>query len=313
VAEAQAADEDLHAARLSLAANTVRSAVTLTEAEAQASLADENVKTRRMHLGIVERQLDRGLDAERAALDVSLSRSDLARAEATLATRRRVVDEARRNLEVLIGAYPAGKEPSLAALPSLSKNVPAGLPSELLLRRPDLRAAERRLESVLREESASRKALLPSFNLTGSYGLSTEDLSFLLEPESVVWSIAGNIAQRVFEGGRLKANIELARARYDESLAVYAQSVLTAFKEVESALAAEAFLREQERALEAAVVEADRSVKLAAGQYERGLADILTLLDAQQRLFDARSLLLDVKAQRLRSRADLHLALGGDF
>jgi multidrug efflux system outer membrane protein len=313
IAAAEAADEDLHATKLSLAANTVKAAVTLAEAQGQVRLAEENVKTRRVHLGIVERQLDRGLDAERAALDVSLSRSDLARGEATLATRKRVTDEARRNLELLLGAYPAGKESGLSTLPDLARNVPAGLPSELLLRRPDLRAAERRLEAELRDESAAKKALLPSFNLTGGAGLSTEDLTFLLEREAVVWSIAGNVAQRIFEGGRLKANIDLARARYDEALSVYAQSVLTAFKEVESALAAEAFLREQEAALQTAVTEADRSVKLAAGQYDRGLADILTLLDAQQRLFDARSLLLDVKAQRLRSRADLHLALGGGF
>jgi multidrug efflux system outer membrane protein len=313
VANAEAVAEDLHAARLSLAANTVKAAVTVTEAEAQVVLAQENVKTRRVHLGIVEKSLDRGLDADRAALDVSLSRSDLARAEATLATRKRVADEAHRNLELLLGAYPAGKEAGLGSLPDLSRNVPAGLPSELLLRRPDLRAAERRLESALRDESAAKKALLPSFNLTGGAGLSTEDLTFLLEREAVVWSIAGNVAQRIFEGGRIKGNIELARSQYDEVLAIYAQSVLTAFKEVESALAAESFLREQEAALATAVTEATRSVKLAAGQYDRGLADILTVLDAQQRLFDARSLLLDVKAQRLRTRADLHLALGGEF
>jgi NodT family efflux transporter outer membrane factor (OMF) lipoprotein len=287
--------------------------VTLSEAEAQVRLAEDNVKTRRVHLGIVERQLDRGLDADRAALDVSLSRSDLARAEATLATRKRFADDARRSLELLLGAYPAGRQASLGALPGLSRSVPAGLPSELLLRRPDLRAAERRLEASLRDESNAKKALLPSFNLTGSYGLSTDDLAFLLEREAVVWSIAGNVAQRIFEGGRIKGNIELAKARYAEDLAIYAQTALTAFKEVETALAAEAFLREQEAALQRAVTEADRSVKLAAGQYDRGLADILTVLDAQQRLFDARSLLLDVQAQHLRSRADLHLALGGEF
>lgn len=313
VATAEAADEDLHAAKLSLAANTVKGAVTLAEAESQVQLAEENVRIRRVHLGIVERQLDRGLEADRAALDVSLSRSDLSRAEATLASRKREADDARRGLEILLGAYPAGREAGLGGLPDVSRRVPAGLPSELLLRRPDLRAAERRMESALRDESSAKKALLPSLNLTGSAGLSTEDLTFLLNRDALVWAIAGNVAQRLFEGGRLKANIELAKARYDEALATYAGSALTAFREVETALAAEVFLREQETALENAVTEAERSVKLAAGQYDRGLADILTLLDAQQRRFDAQSSLLAVKAQRLRTRADLHLALGGEF
>lgn len=313
IARADAAAADLHAARLSLAANTVKSAVTLKEAGAQVALAEENVRTRRMHLGIVEKQLDRGLDADNAALDVSLSRSDLARAEATLASRRREMDNARRNLELLLGAYPSSTEPGLTTLPTMKRSVPAGLPSELLLRRPDLLAAEQRLESALRDESAAKKAFLPSLKLTGSAGHSSEDLALLLNKEALVWSIAGNLAQSIFEGGRIKANVDLARARYDEALASYAGSVLTAFKEVETALAAEAFLREEEAALQTAVTEAARSVKLAAGQYERGLTDILTLLDAQRRLFDARSTLTAVQAQRLRSRADLHLALGGEF
>ena len=107
--------------------------------------------------------------------------------------------------------------------------------------------------------------------------------------------------------------MDLAKARYEEALALYASTATTAFKEVESALSAESYLLEQEAALERASTEATRSVQLATGQYERGLVDILTLLDAQQRAFDAKSALAVVKAQRLRNRADLHLALGGDF
>ncbi|RBP37695.1 NodT family efflux transporter outer membrane factor (OMF) lipoprotein [Roseimicrobium gellanilyticum] len=313
VADAEAAAEDLHAAKLSLAANVVKGAVTLVESKEQVRLAEDNVNSRRTHLQIVERQLERGLDSDRAALDVSLSRADLARAEESLALRKRASDEARRVLEVLLGAYPGGKETGLSALPTVKLKVPAGIPSEVLLRRPDIRAAERRLEASLREESAAKKAFLPSFNLTGGTGLSTEDLSFLIDQGSVVWTVAGNVAQQIFQGGRIKANVDLARARYEEALALYASTATTAFKEVESALSAEAYLLEQEAALERASTEAARSVQLATGQYERGLVDILTLLDAQQRAFDARSALAVIKAQRLRNRADLHLALGGDF
>ena len=313
VADAEAALADLHAARLSLAANTVKAAITLAEAEAQIALADENVRRRRTHLGVLEKQLDRGLDPDRAALDVSLSRADLARAESTRASRKQDADAGRRALEALLGSYPAAKERGLGALPEVRRAVPAGLPSELLLRRPDLLAAERRLEAALRKESAAKKAFLPTFRLTGNTGYSSEELSSMLSPESFIWTIAGSVAQSLFQGGRLKATAELARARYDEALGQYAADALTAFKEVETALAAEAFLREQEAALQTAATEAERSVRLAVGQYERGLTEVLTLLDAQQRVFDSQSSLLAVKAQRLRNRADLHLALGGDF
>lgn len=313
VAGAEAATEDLHAAQLSLAATTVKSAITLAEAHAQIQLSEENIATRRINLGVLEKQLDRGIDTEQVALDVSLARADLARAEATLASQKRVEDEARRSLELLLGAYPAGQEPGLVRLPGMRKEVPSGLPSEMLLRRPDLRAMERRLESALRSESSAKKAFLPSFSLTGTGGLSSDELSLLLQREAVVWSLAGSVAQQVFQGGRLRAGVEEARAKYDEILSTYSGQALQAFKEVEGALAAEKHLKEQERALTTAAAEAGRAVELAISRYSRGLSDALTVLDSRQRAFDARSALLAVQAQRLRNRADLHLALGGAF
>ena len=308
-----AAEEDFHGARLSLAANTVRTAVTLAEAQAQLTLAEENVSTRRMQQAILERQMERGLDPDRAALDVSLGRADLARAEATVQQRRAAVDQSRRALEVLMGGYPAGAERGLGGLPSLKRAVPAGLPSELLLRRPDLRAAERRLESALNLESAAKKAFLPSIRLTGEFGRTSQQTDDLLVPEAAMWSIASNITQSFFQGGRILATVKQTRARYEEQLQTYTNSVLTAFREVETALAADVFLREQAEALARTAQEAERAETLARGQYEKGLTDVLTLLDARQRAFDARSALNAVQAQRLRNRADLHLALGGEF
>lgn len=313
LADAEAASADFHAARLSIAANTVKAAVTLAEAEAQIRLSQENVSIRATHLGVLEKQLARGLDPDRSALDVSLSRADLARAEATLASRKRDADEARRSLEILLGGYPAGKESGIASLPAVQRAVPAGLPSELLLRRPDMLAAEQRLRSALKSESAARKAFLPSFRITSNTGYSSEELSSMLRPESLVWTLAGSVAQTLFQGGRIQANVDLAKARYAEALEQYAADALAAFKEVETALAAEGFLIEQENALRQAAIEAERARKLALGQYEKGLAEALTLLDSQQRLFDAQSALISVKALRLRNRAGLHLAIGGEF
>ena len=312
-AGSEAAEEDWHAARLSLAANTVQTAITLTEAENLLTLAQNNVSIRTTQLGILERQLDRGIDPDRAALDVTLSRADLARAESTVQQRRATADQTRRTLETLLGGYPAGAERGLGSLPSLRRDVPAGLPSEMLLRRPDLRAAERRVIAALANESAAKKALLPSLRLTGQAGRTSQQIEQIIRPESAIWNIGSQAAQTLFQGGRLKAGMDLQRARYDETLQTYASSVLTAFREVETALAAEQFLLSQQSALERASTEAERAESLALGQYEKGLSDVLTLLDTRQRAFDARSALISVKAQRLRNRAALHLALGGEF
>ncbi len=313
VADAEAQAEDLHAARLSLAATVAKTAIGLAEAEAAARLAADDVKTQRTQLDVLNKQLDRGLNAERGALDVSLSQADLARAEATQQARQRETDGLRRALEALLGAYPAGAEVGIGALPAVSRSVPVGLPSELLLRRPDLRAAERRLESAVRDESVAKKAFLPSFKLTSNGGFSTQELAQLLTHDSLAWSLAGSVAQSLFSGGKLKANVVAARARYDQALERYAQTALEAFTDVETALAAERYWLAQEAALERAATEAERAEGLARTTYDRGLADILTLLDSRNRAFAARSALLAAQASRLKNRVDLYLALGGGF
>jgi outer membrane protein, multidrug efflux system len=312
-AQFRASEWEWHGARLSLAANTVKAAVTLAEARAQVALSEQNVATRRVQMELLEKRLERGLDPESAALDLSLSRADLARAEATLIDQKRTVDQSTRSLEVLLGRYPAAAEPGLQSLPVLKTSVPSGLPAELLARRPDLVAAENRLYAALNQESASRKALLPGIRLTGDKGYSSQELENLISLQSAVWTIAGQLTQPLFQGGRLRAGIKAAKARYEELLRNYESTALTAFQEVETALAAERFLAEQERQLQAAATESERSETLALGQYGRGLADVLTLLDSRQRAYEARRTLLGVQAQRLRNRADLHLALGGGF
>ena len=170
-----------------------------------------------------------------------------------------------------------------------------------------------RLAAALANESAAKKAMLPSIRLTGSAGRTSQQIEQLIRPEAAIWNLGTQVGQTLFQGGNLKAGIDLQRGRYQEVLQTYADSALTAFREVETALAAEQFLLAQEAALERAASEAERAEQLALGQYEKGLSEVLTLLDTRQRAFDARSTLTSVKAQRLRNRAALHLALGGEF
>lgn len=310
VADMQAAAADHHAFKLSLAANVARSWFSAAEAELQVQLGRDTVKSLESNLRFVERGVDLGTSD---VLDLRLTRANLEGSRGNLEARLRQWDEAKRSLEVLLGRYPSNQIKVTGDLPGLRRNVPAGLPSELLLRRPNLVASERRLAAASERIVESKKDFLPSFSLTGSTGTSSEQLGRLLNPKYLAWAIAGNAAQPLFQGGRLAGNLERAKAQYDEAVASFQQNALQAFREVETALSAETFLSRQVLAQEKAVVESLAAEELAWEQYSNGLVDGLTWLEAQRRSFNAGSSLLQLKNLRLQNRIDLHLALGGDF
>lgn len=299
------------AARLSLAARTLKAWFSAIELELQTQLARETLEVFENTRQVVEGSYKRGL-ANRA-LDVRLARANVEAARATWETRRRQRDAAVRALEVLLGRYPREALALGTNLPSLKREVPPGLPSELLARRPDLRAAERELAAALERAGAARKDLLPTLSLSASGGGASGQLRDLLDSDRLFWNLAANLAQPVFEGGRLRAGVDLAEAATRQALSRYAQTVLNAFREVETALAAETYLRREEEALSRAAEESIGAEQLAWQQYQRGLVDIITVLESQRRAFSARSNLLSVRNARLQNRLDLYLALGGDF
>ena len=310
LADAAAAAADFHAARLSLAAQTARAYFAAVEAGRQVELARATVANYRLSAEQIEDRYRRGL---RSSLDVRLGRSSLAAAEATLAQRRQQRDAVLRQLELLLGRYPSARIEVGDELPAIGGPVPAGLPADLVGRRPDLVAAERRLAAADRRLAQSQRALLPSISLTGSAGRSSSALSDLLNGDFSVWNLVGNIAQPLLQGGRLRAGVDQAAAAAEQALYNYAQSALRAYGEVEAALHAEGFLADQERALATAAEEAVAARALAEERYARGLAGLIALLESQRRAFDAESRLLAVRRQRLDTRIDLHLALGGGF
>lgn len=314
VAELQATHADYHAARLSLAANVVGTVLNLLEMQLQADVARRTVSSLQTNLEILDAKLEAGDVDDRTALEITLSRADVARAEASLAADRRQADGFKRVLEVLLGRYPEGIIQGLSAFPEVKREVAAGLPSDLLLRRPDLIAAEQRVVAATHEVRASWKALLPDFTINAGAGTSTtESFQDLLDPKALVWDLAGRVGQAVFQGGRLVSQVQLSQTQREEIAARYAETALQAFREVETALAAEGYYREQEEKLRSAVRESDLAEELALSQYERGLVDIITVLESQRRAFDARSNLLRVHNERLQNRLDLYLALGGDL
>jgi NodT family efflux transporter outer membrane factor (OMF) lipoprotein len=311
MADAEAEGALYRAAELSLAANTLKSWFSLVEIELQLELARETLQVFEDNLTVVESSYRRGLPNR--ALDVRLTRANVEAARSTVEARRRQRDAGGRALEVLLGRYPEDDLVVMTNLPTLRADIPAGLPSELLSRRPDLVAAERQLAASLERVKVAQKETLPTISLTASGGTSSGDLRDLLDTERLFWTVAGNLAQPIYQGGRLRAGVDVADANSRQALALFSQSVLEAFREVETLLAAESLLRNEERALNQAATESIAAEALAWQQYQRGLVDIITVLESQRRAFNARSALLGVINNRLQNRLSLVLALGGDF
>lgn len=306
--DAVAAQGDRVAARLSLSGQVAKVWFSLVEAERQVALAAETVDSRRTTLERVENRYANGLVSP---LDVRLARTNAAQAQSTLEARRRGLDATRRQLEVLLGRYPAGSLTTAAELPSPPPPVPVGLPAELVARRPDLRAAEERLQAAGWRVAEARAAFYPRLTLNGSFGSSSDSVDDLLDSDFSVWNIAGGLLQPIFQGGRLRAAAELAEASREASLASYAQALLDAFAEVEIALAAEDLLAAEELALATAVDESKAAATQAEERYRAGVGDYLTVLESQRQAFNSESGLLSIRRQRLAQRIDLHLALGG--
>jgi NodT family efflux transporter outer membrane factor (OMF) lipoprotein len=310
LADLMAADAVLRGARLSLVAQTARVYFACLEARRQVELADATMENQQLSARQVEARYERGL---RPSLDVRLGRSSAAAAEAVLRQRQRQLDLVTRQLELLLGRYPRAVLQLEADLPPAPPPIPVGLPADLIGRRPDLVAAERHLAAAGARVTEARRSLYPRITLTTSGGRVSGALGDLLDGDFSVWSIAGGLIQPIFQGGLLRARVDLARSQSDQALAQFAQRALAAFGEVEISLAAAGFLAQQETALEIASQEALAARQLGEERYARGLADLFTVLESQRRAYDAESQLLNVRRQRLDNRIDLHLALGGGF
>ncbi len=308
--DAAAAEADLIGARLSIAARVSQAWFGLIEARQQRELAERDVKARASNLRVTDRRYERGVAS---SLDVRLSRSALGSSQASLALRQRLELEASRRLEVLLGRYPAAELEAAESLPELPRLAGAGAPGDLLARRPDLVAAEARMEASGLRARAARKQMLPQITLTSQINTSGPVLADLIDPERLAGNLIGGLFQPVFQGGRLRANAKRAHAVAETALFNYAQTVLVAYEEAENALAAESFLAVREDALKLAFEEAAAAEELTERRYASGAATIFNLLDAQTRRILSESQYIQAQQQRVSNRVLLYLAIGGDF
>ena len=305
-----AVEADFRGVKNLLAASIAQSYFLVIEAGLQDEIATNVVTSLSEIERLVQLRSENGMASQQ---DVALARSDLARARAQQSQIRGASRDALNALEVLVGRYPDATMTTNSVLPTLPGLPPAGLPSDLLSRRPDLVAAERRIAVALGEVDAARAAKLPSLSLTGSLGGASDDLSNILSPSNLAWTAASSLVAPIFTGGALDAQVDLSSADVEAAAAVYAKTALTAFAEVETGLNQTVNLKEQMGFLETAHVEAGRADELAKLRYREGEADLLDVLTVQQRSYDIESQKVSLERMRLDQYVALNLALGGDW
>ena len=310
VAGAQGAEADLRSAQESLAATTAKAYFSAIEANIQADIARETVGILEDIQRIVRVKHEVG---EASAQDVSLARSDLATARERLTAIEGSQRDAVRALEALLGRYPGAVLEVRETLPAAPPPPPAGLPSELLERRPDLVAAERRVAAAFEAVNQARAARLPTISLTGDLGGASSSLSNLLDPGNIAWSTGLNLLAPIFSGGRLRATEELVTAQQQQALAAYGQAAINAFRELETNLDQGVVVQQRIVDLEEAAAEAENALRIARLRYEEGEDDLLSVLTIQQREISAKSNLSSVNRLLLEQRVDLNLALGGSW
>lgn len=307
--EAEAVLGDFSGARLSLAALVAQTYFELIEAKLQAEVAAQSVKDRGTIADLIQGRFNRGLTG---GLDLRLVLTDVANAKAQLAQAENTVQQLAKRLQTLLGRYPDGLVEHGAKLPDPPALLSPGLPSDLLTRRPDIIAAFARWQAADSRLESAQKALLPRLTLTATGGTSSPALTELADARSALWNVAAGLTQPILTGGQLRGQIHFTEAQVEVSANQYQSTVLNAFREVEQALAAEAWLRGQEQALREAVEQTRASRELAVKSYQQGLIQILTLLDSYRSTLNAQSAHLAVQRQLLNNRIALYLALGGD-
>lgn len=305
-------EEGRKAAQISLVGSVARAALAVQADEELLAITRQTLATREESLKLSQLRFDNGVSSE---LDLQQARSLVAAARATLSQlqRQRELDE--NALTLLVGQpLPADLPPLLSLADTrMVDNLPAGLPSDLLARRPDLRQAEQTLLSANANIGAARANFYPRITLTGTAGTASSELSGLFKSGSGAWTFLPQITLPIFDAGRNRANLDASTAARDIAVAQYEKAIQTAFREVSDALAGRATLGEQLRfQQQQADAEAAR-LRLSDLRYRNGVASYLDLLDAQRALFTAQQATVQTRLAELQNQVSLYQALGGGW
>lgn len=310
LADTQAVIADYRFAQYSLAASVARAYFAAIDAQIQMNIVQQSKANLQRIYDLVELQVREGIASQQ---DLAVSRSDLASVRSRLAEAEGAKRDALRALELLLGRYPSADLKVRQSLPDIPVQPTAGLPSDLLERRPDLIAAERRVAAAFQRLNAAKAARLPRISLSSSFGGVSSELSSLLEPANRTWSTGGSLLAPIFQGGALKAQVDQANAEQKSAIAAYGQTALNAFNDVETSLDAGGVLLRQETELQEALAAANKAYRIAKFRFDEGDMDLFDLLSIEQRTFDRRVELTSIQHALLEQRVKLFLALGGSW
>jgi multidrug efflux system outer membrane protein len=307
-----AEEENRRAVAQAVVAETVSLYLEMEAVERRLQIAQQSIKAFEQSLQFVENRYRRGLVS---VLDVRQASRVLAGAETLVPQLEQDLAIIQQQLSVLLGRYPQTRAPRRQPqdyyrfLPP----VPPGLPSYLLMRRPDLRVAETRLRSLNEQVGVAKAVRLPRITLTGEYGVTSDDLNTLLRTENIIWNLTAGIVQPIFDAGRLKAGQRAAEARYAQGVAEYVKAVLDAFAEVERALLTRQLQLDRREREITFLTEARATQRVAENRYVKGLVNYLDVLNAQITRYQAEDRLVLVDLILFQNRVTLHRALGGSW
>lgn len=306
-----ATEEARRATQIALVASVANAWLTLQADQELLQLTQDTLKTYQQSFALTQRSYDVGVAD---ALALAQARSAVESAQVSLAQYSRQVAQDRNALVVLLGSGKAGGLPAGQPLDDdLLLEVPAGLPSDLLQRRPDLRQAEHQLQAANANIGAARAAFFPSVSLTANAGSLSPDLAGLFDAGSGSWLFQPSISLPIFNAGKLRASLDYAELQKDIQVASYEKAIQTAFQEVADGLAARATYQQQLDAQRALVKTNEEYYRLAERRYRTGVDSYLTLLDAQRQLFSVRQQLIGDRLAQLTSEVELYKALGGGW
>ncbi|MDX2274983.1 MAG: efflux transporter outer membrane subunit [Hyphomonadaceae bacterium] len=305
---ADAVEEDLNAARLSVAGQASSAWVALVEAQQLLTLAQEDLQTRERALDLTQRRYEAGVAN---ALSLRTARSQVASARAFEAQASDLLLIASRRLQEIMGRYPDGALAAQGELPQLAPLAAAGAPADLLERRPDVLASEARLSAAGFRIHEARAAMLPRLTLTASAGNSGQGLTDIDDSINMVSNLVAGITMPIFQGGALLAESRATVAERQAAASDYVRTSIAAWREVEAAISADQSLAIREQQFAIAADEARAAQELAEREYGRGVATIFELIDASSRRIEAERGLITARSARVSNRIAYHVALGG--
>ncbi len=312
-ADVQASIEALHDVRVSLLAELARSYVELRGHQARIAIARQNLEAQEKTAELTRARLNAGQATE---LDVARAEAQVSTTASAIPALEVAARQTAHGIAVLLAREPgalASELSGFAPIPAAPPQIPVGLPTDLLRRRPDIRRAERELAAATARIGVATADLYPRFFLIGSYGTESVESSDLFTAASRAWSVGPTVRWSLFQGGRIRANIEVQNARQEQAALRFEQTLLNALRNVEDALIAHSRDQLRRAMLAQAVASQRRAVELADQRYIQGLVDFLTVLEAQRTLFAAQDALVESERAVATNAIALYKAVGGGW